>query len=106
MVDTQEQPATPPEDHGGDERIGLQIAGGLLIFLGWGLGVLVNLLLHAVAPSSGLVLFGAVRILPKLGPYSWAIFGLGVVTGVIGTVFLFLSRDTTKGRFVLPGYDY
>ncbi|MFZ1022988.1 MAG: hypothetical protein WAN87_02490 [Thermoplasmata archaeon] len=106
MVDVQELPATPPEDHGGDERIGLEVAGGLLIFLGWGLGFLANLLLHAFAPRSGWVLLGIVRIFPTLGPYAWAIFGLGLVTGAIGFVFLFLSRQTAKGPFVLPGFNY
>ncbi len=106
VVDVQDAPATPPEDHGGDQRIGLIIAGGLLIFVGWGLGFLANLLLHAYAPSSGWVLFGTVRIFPTLGPYAWAVFGLGLVMGVIGIAFLFLSRSTAKGPFVLPGYDY
>jgi hypothetical protein len=106
VTDTQDMPATPPEDHGGDDRIGLEVAGTLLIVLGWGLGFLANLLLHAVAPKSGWVIFGVVRIFPTLGPYAWATFGLGLVTGAIGVVFLFLSRGSAKGPFVLPGYDY
>jgi hypothetical protein len=105
VVDLQESPAVPPTDEGGDERYGYLAAGGTLIFLGWGLGVLVNLLLHAMAGSNGMVV-GWIRITSTLGPYAWAVFGLGIVTGAIGVGLLLVARATPKGLFVLPGADY
>ncbi len=105
MVDLQETPATPPVDYEGDERYGWIVGGALLIALGWGLGVVGNLLLHAIAPASGLLLVW-VRIFPTLGVYAWAVVGLGLFTGAFGTALLALGGRTPRGRFVLPGYDY
>ncbi len=105
MVDIQEVPAVPPTDMGADDRYGFFAAGGTLLVLGWGLGVLVNLLLHAMAGPSGMTV-GWIRITSTLGPYAWAVVGLGVVTGAIGVGLLLLARATPKGPFVLPGADY
>lgn len=105
MVDLQETPAVPPTDSGGDERLGYLLAGGVLLVLGWGLGVLANLLLHAAAGTGGMTI-GWVRITAHLGPYAWGVFGLGVVTGALGVGLLLVGRATPKGPFVLPGVDY
>lgn len=105
MVDVHETPAVPPMDTGGDERAGYFIAGGLLILLGWGAGVIANLVVHYAAGSTGRTL-GWVRITSTLGSYAWALLGLGLVTGAIGVVLLAIARATPKGRLVLPGYDY
>ena len=105
MVDLQETPATPPQDFGADQRIGWQAAGATLIVLGWGFGVIVNLVLHAIAPSSGLELLG-IRIFPGVGYYAWAFVGLGLFAGAFGTVLIGLGRSEPRGPFVLPGYDY
>jgi hypothetical protein len=105
VVDVQETPAVPPMDPGGDPRAGYFAAGGLLLFLGWGLGVVVNLALHAAAGGGGMTV-GWIRITSTLGAYAWAVFGFGLVTGAIGVVLLALGRASPKGPFVLPGYDY
>ena len=105
VVDIQETPAVPPMDPGGDERVGYFIAGGLLLFLGWGLGVLANLVLHVAAGSGGMTI-GWMRITSTLGAYAWGVFGLGLVTGTIGVVLLALGRASPKARLVLPGYPY
>jgi hypothetical protein len=105
MVDVHETPAVPPMDPGGDERLGYFIAGALLILLGWGGGVIANLLVHHAAGSGGM-LVGWVRITSALGSYAWAVFGIGLVTGAIGVVLLALGRASPKGKLVLPGYDY
>ena len=105
MVDVHETPAVPPEKPGGDVRAGLFIAGGILILLGWGLGVVTNLVLHSVAGSEGLW-FGNVRITSTLGWYAWAVLGFGAVTGVVGVLALLLARAQPKAKLVLPGYPY
>jgi hypothetical protein len=105
VVDVQETPATPPFDGKGDERIGYFVAGGVLIFLGWGLGVVVNVLLHWAARSGSFVLW-TVHFGPTLGPYAWAVFGLGLVAGIVGGGLIGLAFSTPGGPFVLPGADY
>jgi hypothetical protein len=105
VVDVHEAPAVPPFDPQGDVRLGYFIGGGLLIALGWGLGVVVNVVLHLLAPSGGHRLldlyFGT-----SLGPYAWGVVGLGLLSGAIGVVLLELGRSSPRGAIVLPGYDY
>ena len=104
MVDLQETPAVPPFDPKGDVRLGLFGAGGTLIVLGWGLGVVLNVVLHRLAPSGGHrlwhVFFG-----PTFGPYAWATLGLGLVAGAFGVVLIGLARNSPTGPFVLPGVE-
>ena len=105
MADLQETPAVPPTDPGGDERLGFEVAGGLLVTFGWGIGVVANVLLHRLAPANGVVI-GSIRLFPKLGPYSWAVLGFGLFAGALGVALLLLSRSAPKGPVVLPGYPY
>ncbi len=105
MVDLQETPATPPEDYGGDLRIGWQITGAILVAVGWGGGVVANLVAHIMAPSSGLTLLW-VHVYPTMGAYSLAILGMGLFAGLFGVVLWILGRSSPRGPFVLPGYDY
>ncbi len=105
MVDVRETPAVPPTDYGGDERAGYFLAGAMMIFLGWGLGVLLNVALHMAAPASGLTVAG-IWFGPTIGTYAWAAVGFGLVTGLVGVGLLFVGQATPKGRLVLPGTDY
>jgi hypothetical protein len=105
MVDVQETPAVEPEETGGDERTGFQIAGALLIVLGWGFGVFLNLLLHASAHPGGRVI-GSVRIYTTLGPYAWAILAFGIAVGFFGVALVWLARDAKTGPLRLPGTPY
>lgn len=105
MVDIQETPAVPPTDYGGDERFGYFIASGILIAVGWGVAVVLNLLLHYWAGSAGMTVAGH-HITSTLGSYAWATFGFGLFAGAFGVVLAFLGRASPKGPFVLPGYDY
>jgi hypothetical protein len=105
VSDPSETPAVPPEDRGGDERIGYRAGGIVLIVLGWGLGVLVNLVLHEMAPATGDVV-GPWRIYPALGVYALGLVGLGTVAGVVGVFMLWLAQRCPPGKFVLPGFSY
>jgi hypothetical protein len=105
VVDLQETPAVPPTDSGGDERLGYLIAGGLLVALGWGFGVAVNVLLHLAAGRGGMAV-GWVRITSHFGAYAGAVLGLGIVAGAIGVGLLLVGRSAPRGPFVLPGVDY
>lgn len=105
MVDLQETPAVPPMDPGGDERVGYFLAGALLVALGWGLAVAVNLLLHYMAGSGGRSVAGH-TISSILGSYAWATLAFGLFAGAFGVVLLVLGRSAPKGQLVLPGYDY
>ena len=95
----------PPTDTGADERAGYFLAGGTLIFLGWGLGALVNLGLHWFAPAAGFTVAG-IWFGHAIGTYAWAAFGFGLMTGAVGIGLLFVGQATPKGRLVLPGVDY
>ena len=106
MTDLQETPAVAPEDEGGNARAGFVVAGSLLIFVGWGLGVFLNVLLHESAHAGGRVLDGFVRIYPTLGPYAWSLLGLGLFAGVLGVAMIWLRRDETRGPLRLPGTSY
>jgi hypothetical protein len=105
VVDVHETPAVPPMDPGGDERLGYYAAGGLLIALGWGGGVVANLVAHYVAGSGGMMV-GWIRITSTMGSYGWATFALGLFAGAVGVVLLALGRGSPRGPFVLPGSDY
>jgi hypothetical protein len=105
MVDVQETPATPPFDGKGDDRKGFVVAGATLIVLGWFFGMVVNVLLHWAA-RSGAYQIWTVHIGYAIGPYAWAVFGLGLVTGALGAGILLEAQYEPKGAFVLPGADY
>ncbi len=105
MVDIQETPATPPFDGKGDERFGYWVAGSVLVALGWGLGVVVNIALHWAARSGSFVLW-TVHFGPTFGAYAWSVFGLGLGAGAVGGALWLVALATPKGPFVLPGADY
>ena len=105
MTNLDESPAVPPEDRGGDERLGYRIGGVLLLAVGWGLGVAVNIALHRLAPTAGQAI-GPWRIYPVLGSYAWGVVALGLIAGTVGIFMLWLAGRAPAGRFVLPGYSY
>ncbi len=105
MTDLQETPAVPPMDPGGDERIGFHAAGSLLVLLGWGVGVFLNLVLHWTAPAAGRRI-GPYVLFPALGPYAMALLLFGAVTGLLGIAILWIARSSPKGPLVLPGFAY
>jgi hypothetical protein len=105
MVDVQETPAVPPFDPQGDVRLGYFLAGGVLLAVGWGLGVIANVVVHLTAPSGGYH-FDHLFVGPTFGPYAWAVAGLGAFSGAFGLVLVALGREAPRGPIVLPGYDY
>jgi hypothetical protein len=104
-MDLHEMPAVPPFDPKGDVRLGYYAAGGTLVALGWGIAVVLNVILHRIAPAGGFQWMGA-HVGTDLGPYAWAVLGLGLFTGALGVVLLALARGAPRGPFVLPGSDY
>jgi hypothetical protein len=105
MTDLQESPAVPPVDEGGDERFGYFVAGGLLIALGWGVAVVLNLVLHSAAGAGGMLL-GPARISSTIGVYARATIAFGLFTGAVGVVLLYWGRPASRGPFALPGPAY
>jgi len=105
VSDLSQLPAVPPEDRGGDERFGYRAGGIFLVVVGWGLGVVVNIALHRMAPSTG-ELVGPWRIYPTLGVYALGLVAIGAVAGVVGVFMLWLAQRSPRGKFVLPGYSY
>ena len=105
MVDLQESPAVPPFEGEGDERVGWLASGALLIAIGWGAAVALNVYLHVTAPSGGTSL-GPLRIFHSMGPFAWITLALGVFTGLVGAGLVWLGAHSPKGRVVLPGYPY
>ncbi|MCI4373657.1 MAG: hypothetical protein L3K02_08475, partial [Thermoplasmata archaeon] len=77
----------------------------ILLGLGWGLGVVVNLLLHWEA-AMGPFEIGTVHFGPTMGAYAWSVFALGLAAGAVGASFLVVARSTPRGALVLPGADY
>lgn len=105
MVDLQETPAVPPFDPQGDERLGYFLAGGILIFFGWGIALGANALLHAIAPVHGIVLLG-LRVGSAWGPQGTAVAVLGALAGLLGVALIALGRAAPRGPIVLPGAEY
>jgi hypothetical protein len=105
VTDLNEMPAVPPVDAGGDERAGMIAAGGVLIVLGWGLGVLANLYLHWSAPAGGST-WGGITVPHALGALAWATLVIGLGTGAIGFAMAWLARSEAKAPLVLPGHAY
>ncbi len=105
MSDLNETPAVPESDTLGDERAGLFAAGGVLVAIGWGAGIGLNVLFHAIAPVGGIGV-GPVHVFSTWGAFAWATAGIGLLTGAVGAATLYVARSAPKGGLVLPGLDY
>jgi len=105
MSDLNETPAVPEPPSGGDERAGLYLAGATLMALGWGLAVVLNLILHAVAPAGGLPL-GPIVVYATWGAYAQAAALIGLLTGAVGAGIFWVASSAPEGPLVLPGYNY
>jgi hypothetical protein len=105
MSDLNETPAVPETPTGGDERAGLYLAGGLLVAIGWGGAVLLNLLVHAAAPVGGVHL-GPLVVYATWGAYAQATALIGLLTGGVGAGILYTAGSAPTGPLVLPGYEY
>ncbi len=105
MVDLTESPAVNPEPVGGDERLGLRIAGGLLLLVGFGFGVIANLYVHSTAPATGTPI-GPWTVSTTFGDYAWAVLGFGLFATAIGIGLLWVAQGRPKGPIVLPGASF
>jgi hypothetical protein len=100
-----ERPPVPPDDPGGDQRIGWWITGVLCVVMGWGVAVMENLILHLTASHVGFDL-GPWWVGPTMGPYAWAVLAIGLFVGGFGIVLFHLASKSAPGPFRLPGYPY
>ena len=105
MVDLSESPAVPPFDPKGDERLGYFLAGGLLIAVGWGVALVLNILLHRWA-AAGATHLWTLRVGARWGPEGIAVALFGAATGAVGVVLVLLGRESPRGPIVLPGAEY
>ncbi len=80
----------------GDRRVGYFIAGTILLLIGLGGGLLLNVLLHRLAPAEGYGL-GLFRVYPGWSAYASVAFGLGVLTALVGGAMLYLGWSTPRG---------
>lgn len=105
VVDVHETPAVPEFDAGGDARLGWYLAGALLILVGWGVGVLANVVAHARAPAAGLAI-GPWHVYAQYGLFAEVTLGIGLFAGAIGAGLVWLAYRTPPGPLRLPGYPY
>lgn len=96
----------PPFDPGGDERLGYFVAGGLLIAVGWGVAVGLNVALHALAGAAAPIGWFGLRVGRAWGSEGEAVAIFGALTGAFGAVLVVLGRGSPRGPAVLPGAEY
>jgi hypothetical protein len=84
----------------GDRRLGYFAAGSILLALGLGGGLFLNVVLHRLAPSGGLDLL-LFRVYPGWSPYATVALGLGVLTSLVGGALLYLGWSSPTGPLSL-----
>jgi hypothetical protein len=78
----------------GNRRAGLFAAGGVLLFLGMGVAIVLNILLHQLAtPTSCLNIAGILTICPNWGWGATIVVCLGVFTSIVGVGLLMLGMQ-------------
>lgn len=88
-------------DDSGNVRAGFLGGGALLVVLGLGGGLMLNLLLHSFAPSSGIDLF-LVKVYPGWSLYASLVAVGGIVASIIGMGMLWVGFDYPPGPIGLP----
>ncbi len=84
----------------GDRRVGYFVAGTILLLVGLGGGILLNVLLHHLAPPGGYGL-GLFRVYPGWSAYASVALGLGVLTSLVGGAMLYFGWTTPRGMLRL-----
>ena len=88
----------------GNQRAGFIVAGLLLVLLGWGVGVVANYVLHAVAPSGGIPL-GLVTVYPGWSWYATFVLILGVFATLLGLGMFYLAMQKPRAPVHLPDVE-
>jgi hypothetical protein len=83
---------------GGNRRAGFLAGGALLLLLGFGGCMIVNLLLHLSAPLGGcLALPGGFHVCSGWGWYATTLFALGVLATLVGAGMVWLGLRMPAG---------
>jgi hypothetical protein len=84
----------------GNRRAGYFVAGSVLLLAGLGGAILLNLLLHAIAPASGFDLY-FFRVYPGWSAYATVAAGIGLLATLVGSGMFYLGWTTPRGKLYL-----
>ncbi len=85
----------------GNQRAGFLAGGTLLLVVGMGGGLVLNLILHGAAPSGGINL-GLFRVYPGWSLYDTIVATLGIIASLIGIGMIWFGFDMPAGPLRLP----
>ncbi len=85
----------------GNRRAGYLVGASFLVILGFGVGVMLNIVAHLTAPAAGSTIF-FVTVYPTWGWYATLSMAIGTVATFLGLGMLWLGLDTPYGPPSLP----
>lgn len=84
----------------GNARAGYFIAASFLLVFGFGVGIAMNLIIHATAPAQGIKVF-FMTVYPTFGLYSIIVFVLGALSTIVALGMIWLGIDKPVGPLTL-----
>lgn len=82
---------------GGNRRAGWIVGGSLLIFLGLGLGIVLNLYLHLIAPVGGCIVVASdFHVCSSWGWYATVVVSLGAFATLVGAGMVWLASQVPR----------
>jgi hypothetical protein len=85
----------------GNSRLGFFMGGIILIVLGLGCAIILNIILHAMAPSGGMDFFWF-RVYPGWSWYATITAILGVLATLVGSGMAYFGVTDPSGPIALP----